>query len=135
MKLKMIIKKISINYAFYGKTMENVRNRLRLEFNKKYDYRKIVKQQSKLTFKRTHKPFENCDSYSFKQKEVLKDKPIYLGFGVLELSKILMYETYYDKLQPFFGQQIFQLQYLVTDRFEYENRKNYQRFEISGRYV
>ena len=27
-------------------------------------------------------------------------KPIYLGFAVLELSKLHMYETYYDKLQP-----------------------------------
>ena len=33
------------------------------------------------------------------------DKPIYLGFTVLELSKLLMYETYYDKLQPYFGQE------------------------------
>ena len=29
------------------------------------------------------------------------DKPFYLGFAVLELSKLLMYETYYDKLQPY----------------------------------
>ena len=28
------------------------------------------------------------------------DKPIYLGFAVLQLRKFLMYETYYDKLQP-----------------------------------
>ena len=27
------------------------------------------------------------------------DKPIYSGFAILELSKLLMYETYYDKLQ------------------------------------
>ena len=31
-------------------------------------------------------------------------KPIYLGFAVSELSKLLIYETYYDKLQPYFGQ-------------------------------
>ena len=29
-------------------------------------------------------------------------KPIYLGFCVLELSKHLMYQTYYDKIQPMF---------------------------------
>ena len=34
--------------AFYGKTMENVRNRLRLEFLGKDVYKKILKQQSKL---------------------------------------------------------------------------------------
>ena len=31
------------------------------------------------------------------------DKPTYLGFAVLEFSNLLMYETYYDKLQPYFG--------------------------------
>ena len=34
------------------------------------------------------------------------DKPVYLGFAVLELSKLLMYETYYDKLQPYFGEKV-----------------------------
>ena len=28
------------------------------------------------------------------------DKPIYLGFAELEVGKLQMYETYYDKLQP-----------------------------------
>ena len=34
-----------LNNAFYGKTMENVRNRLRLEFFKKDEYKEIIKQQ------------------------------------------------------------------------------------------
>ena len=84
--------------------MENVRNRLKIKFIKKDDYGEIIKQKSKLTFNRIHKSYENCDSYTFKQNEVLMDKPIYLGFTVFELSKLLMYETYYDKLQPYFGQ-------------------------------
>ena len=45
------------------------------------------------------------------------DKPIYLGFSVLELSKLLMYETYYDKLQPCFGQENIHLHYMDTDSF------------------
>ena len=71
-----------LNNAFYGKTMENVRNRLKIKFIKKDDYREIIKQQSKLTFNGIHKSYENCDSYTHKQKEVLMDKPIYLGFSV-----------------------------------------------------
>ena len=93
-----------LNNAFYGKAMEKVRNRLKIKFVKKNDYREILKQQSKLTFNGIHKSYENCDSYTFKQNEVHMDKPIYLGFSVLELSKLLMYETYYDILQPYFGQ-------------------------------
>ena len=89
-----------LNNAFYGKTMENVRNRLKIKFIKKDDQREILKQQSKLTFNSIHKSYENYNSYTFKQNEVLMNKPIYLGFSVLELSKLLMYETYYDKLQP-----------------------------------
>ena len=94
-----------LNNAFYGKTMENVRNRLKKKFDKKNEYREIIKQQSKLTFNGIHKSYENCDSYTFKQNEVPMDKPIYLGFAVLELSKLHMYETYYDKLQPYFKQE------------------------------
>ena len=106
-----------LNKAFYGETMENVRNRLKKEFFKKDDTDKIIKQQSKLTFNRIHKSYENYDSYTFKQMEVLKDKPIYPGFSVLELSKLLMYETYYDILQPYFGQKNLQLHYMDTDSF------------------
>ena len=57
-----------LNNAFYRKTMENVRNRLGLEFNKKYENKKIIKQQSKLTFHGIHKSYENCGSY-FIQEE------------------------------------------------------------------
>ena len=45
------------------------------------------------------------------------DKPIYLGFAIKKLSSLLMYETYYDKLQPYFGEKTIQLHYLDTDTF------------------
>ena len=105
-----------LNNASYGKAMENDRNRLKTKFNKKDDCREKIKQQSNLTFNGNHKSYENCDSYTFKQKQVLMDKPFYLGFTVLELSKLLLYETYYDQLQPYFGQNI-QLHYMDTDSF------------------
>ena len=40
------------------------------------------------------------------------DKPIYLRFTVLELSKLLMYETYYDKLRPYFGDKSLHCHYM-----------------------
>ena len=43
---------------------------------------------------------QNYDKYTFKQTGVLIDEPVYLGFAILELSKLLIYETCYDKLQP-----------------------------------
>ena len=45
------------------------------------------------------------------------DKPKYLGFAVLQLSKLLMYLTQYDKLQPYFGQEKLQLHYIDADSF------------------
>ena len=45
------------------------------------------------------------------------EKPTYLRFFVLELSKLHMYETYYDKLQPYFKQKNIQLHYMDTDSF------------------
>ena len=87
--------------------MENVRNRLKIKFFKKDDYREIIKQQSKLNFNGIDKSYENCYSYTVRQNEVLMDKPIYLGFSVLELSKLLMYETYYDTLQPYLVRKIY----------------------------
>ena len=84
--------KLLVNAAF-GKILEDVRNRLRLELVKKDDIKNIIKQQPKLTFNGIHKSVENCDSYTFKKNEVIMDKAIYVGFAILELSKLHMYET------------------------------------------
>ena len=46
-----------LNNAFYGKFMEKVRNRIKVEFIKKDDIDKIIKQQSKLTFNGIHKSY------------------------------------------------------------------------------
>ena len=96
--------------------MENVRNGLK-KFIKKVDTDKFLKQESKLTLSGIHKSYENCDSYTFKQNEVFMEKPISLGFAVLELSKLLLYESYYDKLQPYFGQGNLHLHFMDTDSF------------------
>ena len=105
--------KLLVNAAF-GKFLENVRNRLGLELIKKDDIKKIIKQQSKLTFNGIQKSYENYYSYTFKKNEVVMDKAIYVGFSILELGKLHMYETYYDTLQPYFGQENLQLHYIDT---------------------
>ena len=101
--------------AALGKFLETVRNRLEIEVVKKDNVKKIINQQSKLTFNGIHKSYENCDSYTFKQNQVVMDKAIYVGFAILELSKLHLYETYYDTLQPYFGQEKLQLHYIDTD--------------------
>ena len=79
-----------LNNAAFGKFLENVRNRLGLELIKKGEIKKNIKQQSKLTFKGIQKSYENFDSYTFTKNEVVMDKPIYVGFAILEFSKLHM---------------------------------------------
>ena len=106
--------KLLVNASF-GKFLENIRNRLELELIKKDNIKKIFNRQSKLTFNGIQKSYENYDIYRFKQNQVVMDKAIYVEFSILELSKLHMYETYYDTLQPYFGQENLQLHYIDTD--------------------
>ena len=81
-----------LSKAFYGKTKENVRNRIKVEFIERDDSKKFIEQQSNITSNGIHKYCTNYASYTFRQNEVLMDKPFYLRFVTLELSKLLMYE-------------------------------------------
>ena len=44
------------------------------------------------------------------------NKPVYLGLLILELSKILMYEFWYDYVKPKYGEKA-KLCYMDTDSF------------------
>lgn len=46
------------------------------------------------------------------------NKPIYLDFVVLELSKLLMYNFHYNYMKPKYGQNLI-LNYMDTDSFIY----------------
>ena len=43
-----------------------------------------------------------------KKTEVKINKPIYLGQALLDLSKTLMYEFWYDYLKPMYANEIYQ---------------------------
>ena len=90
---------------------------MKIKFVKNDEYREIIKQQSKLTFNGIHKSYEDFDTNTFREIDVKMDKPIYFRFSVLEVSNLLMYETYYDILQPYFGQGNIHLHYVDTDAF------------------
>ena len=60
-----------LNNAAFGKFLENIRNRLVLELIKKDDIKKIIKQQTKLTFDGIQKSYEIYDSYTFKKTKYL----------------------------------------------------------------
>ena len=78
-----------INFV-YGKTMENLRKRISLRLvNNEKDYLKHVSKTIFISQKIFNKNFVGIHEI----KPVLKlNKPIYVGFTVLELSKWLMYD-------------------------------------------
>ena len=83
--------------------METVRNKSKLEFFLKDDNETNFKQQSKLPFIDFHTSYTGNDNYTFKQNDVLMNKPTHLKFAVLQLSKLYICESYYDKIQTYFS--------------------------------
>ena len=57
------------------------------------------------------------------KKEILMNRPVYLGLPILELSKIFMYEFWYDYLKPKYDEKA-KLCYMDTDRYRHCIRKN-----------
>ena len=51
-----------------------------------------------------------------RKTEMFMKKPVYLGLSILDLSKTIMYECWYDYVTPKYG-EIAKLCYMVTDSF------------------
>jgi hypothetical protein len=83
-----------MNNAAFGKTMENVRTRkdIRLVTTEK-QVKKLVAKPNFSSFKIFSESFA---AIAMKPTKVKLNKPIYIGMAILELSKLRMYEWYYD---------------------------------------
>ena len=103
-----------MNNAVFGKTMENLR--------KHRDVKLVTadKRRNQLVSEpnyHTTKWFsEIVLAIEMKKTKVKMNKPIYLGFSMLEISKILMYEFCYDYMKPKYGNNV-KLCYMDTDSF------------------
>ena len=102
-----------MNNAVYGKTMENVRKHriIKLVINDK----KRNKLVSEPNYHTTKWFSENLLAIEMK-KTVKMNKPIYLGLAILSLSKIKIYEYWYDEMKPKYGGRI-GICYMDTDSF------------------
>ena len=49
-----------------------------------------------------------------RKTQILMNKPVYLGLSILDLSKTVMYEFWYDSVKPKYGKNAF---YRDTDSF------------------
>ena len=56
-----------------------------------------------------------------KKTKLKMNKPVYLGFSILEISKTLMYEFWYDYMKPKYGDNV-KLCYVDTDSFIMHNK-------------
>ena len=106
--------KLMIN-SVYGNTMENLRKRINVRLvNKAEDF---LKYTSKPTYI-THKIFGKDYAAIHEIKPVLMlNKPIYVGFTVLELSKWLMYDFHYNFIKKYFNPELL---FTDTDSLTYE---------------
>ena len=65
---------------------------------------------------------ENLLAAEMKKTKILLNKRVYLGLLTIELSKILMYEFWYDYVKPKFCETA-ELCYMDTDIFHYIHKK------------
>ena len=80
----------------YGKTIQNVRNYLNVKLHS--NEKQILKATSNPTFKSFSILDEKLVQTNHFTPVILHDRPIFVGFTVLELSKHFMYDFYYNKL-------------------------------------
>ena len=98
--------------SVFGKTMENIR--------KHRDIKLVTtdKKRSKLVSEPNYHTInlisEDLSIIETKKTKVRMNKPIYLGLSILEISKTLMYEFWYDYMKPKYANNV-KLCYMDTD--------------------
>ena len=103
-----------MNNSVFGKTMENIR--------KHRDIKLVTtdKKRSKFISEPNYHTInlisENLSIIGMKKTKVKMNKPVYLGLSILEISKILMYEFWYDYMKPKYNSNV-KLCYTDTDSF------------------
>lgn len=101
--------------AIFGKTIENARNRL--NFTLATNVEKYNTLVCHTNFKETIYFHKNLVGVNRFKTSVSLKLPIYLGASILDLSKILMYEFYYETLPYILNNVNYKLCYMDTDSF------------------
>ena len=108
--------KLMVNSVF-GKTMENLRNRMNVELVNTPE--RIKKLCAKPAFK-TFKIFnEDLTAVHMAKTKLVLNRPSYVGFVVLDVSKLLMYDFHYNYIKKKYGDKA-KLLFTDTDSLCYE---------------
>ena len=101
--------------SVYGKTMENLQKRINVQLvNNERDFLKNTSRPTHVT----HKIFEKNFAASHEIKPILTlNKPIYVGFTVLEIRKWLMYDFHYNFMIKHFDAEVL---FTDTDSLTYQ---------------
>ena len=118
-----------MNNSVFGKTMENIRNRVNVKLvDSGEDFKKLTAKpnyESRKIFN------ENLISVHMKKTSLTMNKPVYLGMSILDLSKTLMYDFHYNYIKSKYGNKA---KLLMTDTdsllYEIETEDFYK--DISG---
>lgn len=102
-----------MNNAMYGKTMENIRNRLEIKLCD--SSKQALKYIRKPTFDHITIFGSNLVAVHMRKSKIVFNKPISVGFCVLELSKYHMFDSFYNTLQKMFKKV--SLLYMDCDSF------------------
>ena len=119
-----------MNNSVFGKTMENIRNRVDVKLvNTKEKLRKLV---AKPNLRSPPKIFsENLVSVHMRKTSLTMNKPIYLGMCILELSKIIMFDFHYNYIKSKYADKA-KLLFTDTDSLMYEIQTEDFYKDISG---
>ena len=106
-----------MNNSVFGKTMENIRNRVdvRLVGNREKAQKLIAKPNLKhwICFD------ENLIGIHLKRIKLVFNKPVYCSMSILDLSKTMIYDFHYNYIIPKFGKKQ-KLLFTDTDSLCYE---------------
>ena len=106
-----------MNNSVFGKTMENLRKRVNVKLvNNKKKLTKLVASPSFQSFRIFD---ENLAAVNMRKISLYLNRPIYVGFCILELSKVLMYDFHYNHIKVKYGDNA-KLLFTDTDSLCYE---------------
>ena len=105
-----------MNNSLYGRMCMNPLHFFQSKFL--HDEEKIMKSVSKPTFKNITR-YRDYSQIEYIKKRIGYDSPVYVGVTILELSKLHMYDVFYNILQP--SLKDLTLHYMDTDSFVLSN--------------